>query len=44
VNYPYREELHNWLKVEPYVVGNVWDKVEVKPCSVAPAFMELYKD
>lgn len=42
VAYPSREELDNWLKVEPYVVANVWQKVEIKPCKVAPIFMELY--
>jgi uncharacterized protein YciI len=43
VDYPSREELDNWLKVEPYVVGNVWQKIDIKPCRVAPLFMELYK-
>lgn len=42
VDYPSREELDNWLKVEPYVVGNVWEKIEVQPCRVAPTFMKLY--
>jgi len=41
VDYPSREELDNWLKVEPYVVGNVWQKIEVQPCRVAPLFMKL---
>jgi uncharacterized protein len=43
VEYPSREELDNWLEVEPYVIGNVWKKIEVQPCSVAPTFMALYK-
>lgn len=43
VDYPNREELDMWLEVEPYVVGKVWQKIEVKPCKVAPIFMELYK-
>ncbi|GAA3325292.1 hypothetical protein GCM10020331_056570 [Ectobacillus funiculus] len=42
VDYPSREELDNWLKVEPYVVGNVWQKLEIQPCRVAATFMELY--
>ena len=42
VDYPSREDLDNWLKVEPYVTGNVWNKIEIKPCRVAPVFMELY--
>lgn len=43
VDYPSRAELDNWLKVEPYVVGNVWQRIDIKPAVVAPIFMELYK-
>ena len=43
VNYLTREELDSWLKVEPYVVGDVWRNIEIKPCKVAPFFMNLYK-
>ncbi|MEL7568523.1 MAG: YciI family protein [Dehalobacterium sp.] len=43
VDYPSREELDNWLKVEPYVVGNVWERIDIQPLKVAPFFMELYK-
>ncbi len=43
VDYPSRAELDNWLKVEPYVVGNVWQRIDIKPAAVAPMFMELYK-
>lgn len=43
VEYPSREELDKWLKNEPYVTGDVWRKIEIKPCKVAPLFMELYK-
>ena len=42
VEYPIREELDNWLKVEPYVVGNLWQKIEVQSCRVASTFMKLY--
>ena len=42
VEYSSREELDNWLKVEPYIVGNVWERIDVKPCKVAAAFMDLY--
>lgn len=41
VDYPTREELDNWLKVEPYVTGKVWEKIEIQPCKVAPIFMKL---
>src|SRR3989339_1554616 len=29
-----RKELDEWLKQEPYVVGNVWKTVEVSKCNV----------
>lgn len=34
MNFKNRKELQKWLDVEPYVVGKVWEKVEIKPCSV----------
>ncbi|BDH62241.1 hypothetical protein MTP04_23710 [Lysinibacillus sp. PLM2] len=40
VDYPSREALDNWLKVEPYVVANVWQKIDIQPCSVAPIFLK----
>jgi uncharacterized protein YciI len=43
VDYPNREELDNWLEVEPYVVGNVWQKIDIQASKVAPIFMDLYK-
>ena len=39
VDFPSRTELDEWLKVEPYVLGNVWGKIEVKPCKVGPIFL-----
>jgi uncharacterized protein len=38
VNYDSKEELEKWLENEPYVVGGVWQKLEVKPFKVAPMF------
>ena len=38
VEYPDREALDAWLKTEPYVLGNVWQRIEVIPCKVAPIF------
>lgn len=38
VSYPDREALDAWLRIEPYVVGGVWERVEVTPCRVAPVF------
>ena len=31
-----RNKLEQWLKVEPYVVGNVWKKTEINRAQVAP--------
>jgi uncharacterized protein YciI len=39
VDFDSREDLDNWLKVEPYMVGKVWDKVEVRGCKVSPLFL-----
>lgn len=27
-----RQELDDYLKIEPYVTGRVWEKIEVLPC------------
>jgi uncharacterized protein YciI len=34
-----RDELDACLKEEPYVTGNVWKKIEIKPCLVPPLFL-----
>lgn len=34
-----RQELDDWLKIEPYVTGNVWQEIEVKPVKVGPSFV-----
>ncbi len=31
-----RDELEEWLKAEPYVVGDVWKKIDVNRAQVAP--------
>jgi uncharacterized protein YciI len=31
-----RDELEEWLKVEPYVVGNVWKEIKINHAQVAP--------
>jgi uncharacterized protein YciI len=35
-----REDLDAYLKEEPYVTGNVWDKIDVRPCRVPPMFLK----
>lgn len=43
VDFPSREDVDKWLEIEPYVVGNVWERVEVTPCKVGPSFAHLLK-
>ena len=40
VDFPDREALDKWLAKEPYVTGNVWEKIEVIPCKIAPHFLK----
>jgi uncharacterized protein YciI len=35
-----RNELDSWLDVEPYVTNRVWEKIEVRPCSVGKVFLK----
>ena len=43
VDFANRAELDQWLKVEPYVTGNVWQDIKVEPCQVGPSFLDLVK-
>jgi uncharacterized protein len=43
VDFPTRDALDEWLKIEPYVVGDVWRRIETTPCKVPPMFMDLHK-
>lgn len=43
VSFPSRQELEAWLEREPYVVGGVWRKIDVKPCRPGPAFVKASK-
>lgn len=38
VDFPSKEELDKWLEVEPYVTGEVWQSIEIKPCKVPQMF------
>ncbi len=34
MDFPSEKELHTWLDKEPYLVGKVWEKLEVQKCNV----------
>jgi uncharacterized protein YciI len=40
VNYPDRNALDAWLYKDPYVVGNVWQHVDIQTCKIAPIFAD----
>lgn len=40
VEFATRSELDEWLKIEPYMTGRVWERVEIFPFRVA----EIYKE
>lgn len=35
VDFEEETQLHEWLENDPYVTGNVWDKIDVKPFKMA---------
>jgi len=37
-NFSSREELDDYLKEEPFITGNVWEKIEVQHFRTAPSF------
>ncbi len=41
VDFSSREALDEYLETEPYVLGNVWEKIEVVPCKVGPSYEKL---
>ena len=43
VNFSNRDELDQWLKVEPYVVGDVWRDIRIELCKVGPSFEDIVK-
>ena len=36
VEFPDDAAIHDWLRHEPYVTGDVWERVDVKPFRMAP--------
>lgn len=41
MDFPTRALLDAWLEREPYVVGKVWERIEVYNGAVAPSFAHL---
>jgi uncharacterized protein len=35
VDFATEEALEQWLEVEPYIVGEVWDNIDIKPYKIA---------
>ncbi|HMS24885.1 MAG TPA: YciI family protein [Acidimicrobiia bacterium] len=33
MDFPSRQELDEWLAIEPYVVGKVWESIEIQTCN-----------
>lgn len=44
VNYPSRKELDEWLSVEPYVIGRVWENITIIPAKLGDSFKDLIKE
>ena len=38
VDYPSRQDIQDWLEVEPYVTGRVWEKITIERCAVPELF------
>jgi uncharacterized protein len=38
LEYDSRAELGKWLEIEPYVIGDVWRDIEIRPVCVGPSF------
>jgi uncharacterized protein YciI len=43
VNFPSRSDLDTWMKIEPYVTGNVWGEVKIHKGALGPSFADLLK-
>ena len=40
VDFPSRKDLDEWLLIEPYVTGDVWQQIDIKQCKVPPMFLK----
>lgn len=43
LEFPTRADVDEWLKIEPYVTGKVWERYEILPVKVGPSFTALHK-
>lgn len=43
LEYDSRAELDKWLEIEPYVTGDVWRDIQIRPVRVGPSFAGLRK-
>jgi uncharacterized protein len=43
VEFENRAALDDWLRIEPYVTGEVWADIKVEPCRVGPSFTNLVR-
>ncbi|WP_067894076.1 YciI family protein [Nocardia vaccinii] len=41
VEYDSRAELDQWLRIEPYITGDVWRDIQIRPVRVGPSFTGL---
>jgi uncharacterized protein len=41
VEYDSRTELDKWLEIEPYITGDVWRDIQIRPVRVGPSFVGL---
>ena len=42
-DFPSKEELEKTLnKNEPYILGNVWQKIDIESCKIGPSFESLF--
>lgn len=39
VDFESRDELDRYIETEPYVTGEVWENIDVKPCKIPPLFL-----
>lgn len=38
MNFPTDEEFNNWKANEPYITGEVWERIEITECAIPPLF------